>query len=133
MSSSAMRVTSYPPTAVPTAADVLVESRPFNITNNDPCRPAYVIHAMELDIDFLIPPAGRAMGAINTDDMTLFHNTGNINMVSQHVQTMRIFNRTVPPGGVISAAFNVHMGLGSNGAQYTRIQTGSKAFIFHLG
>lgn len=128
-----IQATAYPPTLVPTAADVLVESRPFNITNTDPCRDAYVIHAMELDIDFQIPPGGRAMGGINTDDMTLFHNTGDINMVSQHVQTMRIFHRVVPAGGILSAAFNVHMGLGSNGAQYTRIQTGSKAFIFHLG
>jgi hypothetical protein len=122
----------YPATPVPTTAEAEIEVRDFTITNPDPCRPAFVVYEMELDVDFDIPPGGGAMAALGDDDMYYFENTGTTTMNKVHAQGCKVFNRTIPPGGTLSLPFSVRMGRGSGGATFDRIQTAQRCFIFVL-
>lgn len=122
----------YPSTAVPTVADVLVESRPFTMNNPDPCRDAFVVLELELDVDFTLPPGAGAMASIAGDDMVYIQNTGSSTQTAVHAQGTKLFNRVIPAGGSLSVPFQVNMGRGSGGATYDRIQTAERAFIFVL-
>jgi hypothetical protein len=121
----------YPATVVP-ATETVIETRDFTITNPDPCRPAYVVLEMELDVDFDIPPGGGAMAAIADDDIFFMRNTGSSLMEKVHAQGTKVFNRTIPPGGTLNVPFSVRMGRGDGGATYDRIQTAQRCFIFVL-
>ena len=122
----------YPATAVPTAADVSVEVRNFPITNTDTCRPAFVIFEGELDVDLTLPANAAAMYGIGGDDMLRFHNRGANTESQVHVQVTKVYNRVLAPGAALVEPFDIHMGMGTNGATYTRIQTIHRAFIFNL-
>ncbi|GGZ23181.1 hypothetical protein GCM10010387_15360 [Streptomyces inusitatus] len=123
---------SYPSLAVPAGTDVLIETRPFDITNPDPCRDAFVVFECELDVDFTLPAGAGAAASMFTDDIIYMENTGSSTQDAVHVQVCKVFLRTVPAGGVLASPIEVRMGRGSGGAAYTRIQTATRAFIFNL-
>lgn len=122
----------YPATPVPTTDEEEIEVRDFTLTNPDPCRPAFVVYEMELDVDFDLPPGGGAMAALADDDLYFFENTGTSTMSKVHAQGTKVFNRVIPPGGTLAVPFSVRMGRGMGGATYDRIQTAQRAFIFVL-
>lgn len=124
--------TTYPDTLVPAGIDVLVENRVFVINNPDPCREAFVVVEAELDVDLTLPVNAAAAYAISTDDMVRYQNRGTATQNDVHWQGTKVYNRTIPPGGVLNEPFEIRMGMGTNGATYDRIQTFHRAFIFNL-
>lgn len=122
----------YPATAVPTVTDVSVEIRNFPITNTDTCRSAFVIFEAELDVDLTLPANAAAMYGIGGDDMVRMQNRGATTQSAVHVQVTKAYNRVLAPGAALVEPFDIHMGQGTAGATYTRIQTIHRAFIFNL-
>jgi len=124
----------YPEMLVPGGpGDTPVEDRPFTVTNPDPCRPAFVIFEAELDIDFTLPPNSAALYAIGGDDMLRVENKSTQVVNDFHVQTTKVYNRVIPPGGTLAEPFVIGMGGNYNSnSTYSRIQTWHRAFIFNL-
>ncbi|MGO4421441.1 hypothetical protein AB4Z54_22720 [Streptomyces sp. MCAF7] len=121
---------------VPATADgdgTTVTTRSLTITNPDPCRQARVIIEQEVDVDFVLPPGGRAGYFVAQDEMYRFQNTGNSTVFDVHTQTTKVTgNRTIPPGGSITFTLDIGMGWGAGGATYNRIQSFIRAMIFVL-
>lgn len=123
----------YADTPVPTDfPGVPVETRTLEIINPDPCREAFVVAEVEVDVDFDLPPDSTAMYGIATDEMFHIANTGSSTMTDAHVQTTKVYNRVIPPGGTLNEPLQIIMGRGSGGATYNRIQSFMRAFIFNL-
>ncbi|MEU5834457.1 hypothetical protein ABZ820_12405 [Streptomyces diacarni] len=109
-----------------------VETRYLEITNPDPCREAFLVCEVEVDVDFLLPAGAGASYGISTDEMYYTANTGSSTVTDAHVQTTKVYNRVIPPGGTLSEPLQIIMGRGTDGATYNRIQTFMRAFIFNL-
>lgn len=122
--------------AVPATANsdgTTVALRTLDITNPDPCREAVVLIEVEVDVDFVLPPGGRAAYYIARDEMYRAQNTGGSTMFDVHTQTTKVTgNRTIPPGGTITFSLDIGMGWGAGGATYNRIQSFIRAMIFAL-
>lgn len=116
-------------TAVPTGTTTTtVYTRSIDVTNTDPCRTARIILWRDLDVDFTLPPGGRANWALSGDGMGDLYNTGTTTMFDTHVQTGKVTNHTIPPGGTSTFTLDVGMSRGQAGATYNRIQTTFRAF-----
>lgn len=116
----------------PDSPGIPVETRTLNIINPDPCREAFVIAEVELDVDFRLPAGSGAAYGISTDEMYYVANTGTTTMVDAHVQTTKVYNRVVPPGGTLVEPLQIIMARGTGGATYNRVQSFMRAFIFNL-
>jgi hypothetical protein len=122
---------------VPTPEDTEVATHTLNITNPDPCRPAFVIMEGEADADFNLPVgAGAALG-IATDEMSYLRNSGTTAILDTHVQGTKVVpgvpgGGTIPPGGNLAFTLSIRMGRGSGGATYNRIQSFLRAYIIVL-
>jgi hypothetical protein len=123
---------SYPATVVPTGFDNVIETRTLSITNPDPCRPAFVVCEVEVDVDFDLAPGAAAAAGITTDEMQYFHNTGSATQQDVHCQVTKVYNRTIAPGGTLIEPLAITMGRGAGGATYNRIQSFMRAFVFNL-
>jgi hypothetical protein len=123
---------SYTPTAVPTGFDNVIETRTLSITNPDPCRPAFVVCEVEVDVDFDLVPGAAAAAGITTDEMQYFHNTGSATQQDVHCQVTKVYNRTIAPGATLVEPLAITMGRGAGGATYNRIQSFMRAFVFNL-
>ncbi|PWI15938.1 hypothetical protein DI272_18545 [Streptomyces sp. Act143] len=122
----------YPSLIVPTVTEATVVTRSLSITNPDPCRDAFVIVEIEVDVDLRLPVNATAMYGMGGDDTVYFENRGNSVQNNIHWQTTKAYHRTIAPGGTLVEPLPVTMGLGSNGATYQRIQTIIRAFVFNL-
>lgn len=122
----------YPSLAVPAGFDNVIETRQLNIVNPDPCRPAFVICEVEVDVDFDLPANSGAAYGITTDEMAFFANRGATAANDVHTQTTKVFNRMIAAGGALLEPLDITMGRGSGGATYNRIQTFMRAFVFNL-
>lgn len=123
---------SYDPTEVPADYNVPIETRTLEIVNPDPCREAFVICEVEVDIDFDLPPGSSAAGGIQTDEMQFFANTGSEPMTDVHGQVTKVYNRVIPPGETLDEPLQIVVGRGTGGATYNRVQTFMRAFVFNL-
>ncbi|MFM9812598.1 hypothetical protein ACKI16_29310 [Streptomyces scabiei] len=123
---------SYPSLAVPAGFDNVIETRNLNIVNPDPCRAAFVICEVEVDVDFDLPANSGAAYGITTDEMSYFANRGATAATDVHTQTTKVFNRSIAAGGVLVEPLDITMGRGSGGATYNRIQSFMRAFVFNL-
>lgn len=121
---------------VPTTMDgdgTTVTTRSLTITNPDPCREARVLIEQEWDVDFVLPPGGRAGYFVAQDEMYRTQNTGNATVFDVHTQTTKVTgNRVIPPGGSITFTVDLGMGWGAGGATYNRIQSFIRVMIFVL-
>lgn len=126
--------TAYADLAVPAGTDVPIESRTLNVVNPSTCKPAFVIFAYELDVDFNLPASGGAGEyGIDSDALAYMRNSGSSAITDWHVQVTKVFDSLIiPPGGASLASLNVTMGRGAGGATYNRIQTLIRAFVFVL-
>ncbi|AXE76021.1 hypothetical protein C5746_02490 [Streptomyces atratus] len=122
----------YPVTAVPAASNTLVETRTLKITNPDPCREAFVIIEVELDVDFTLPPNSGAASQIGSNSVNYLDNRGNGTSASVHGVATMVFRRSIPAGGTLVEPLNIRLGRGSGGATYNRIETYMRAFVFVL-
>lgn len=115
----------YPATAVPAAADTLIATRTFDVTNPDTCREAELIAGQELDVDLVLPSNAGAAYGCGSDEMVFHSNRGGTTENDFHVQVMKVgrFGGPIPPGGTITLSMPVAMGRGAGGATYNRIQT----------
>lgn len=119
-------------TVPPDLPGIPVETRYLEIVNQDPCREAYVICEVEVDVDFDLPAGSGASYGIATDEMYYVANSGTGSVQDAHVQTTKVYHRTVPPGGMLQEPLQIIMGRGSGGATYNRIQSFMRAFVFNL-
>ncbi|MEU8870424.1 hypothetical protein AB0D24_04525 [Streptomyces javensis] len=123
----------YPSTAVPPdSPGIAIETRTLGITNPDPCREAYVIAEVEVDVDFDLPAGSGAAYGISTDEMYYTANSGAATVLDAHVQTTKVYQRTIPAGGTLAEPLQIIMGRGTGGATYNRIQSFMRAFVFNL-
>lgn len=123
---------SYPATAVPTGSDNVVTTRHLSITNPDPCREAFVVCEVEVDVAFDLPANSGAEYGISTDGMVYTANRGSSAATNVHCQTTKVYNRVIAPGATLNEPLDVTMGRGSGGATYSRIQSFMRAFVFVL-
>ncbi|MFD8509727.1 hypothetical protein ACFV27_01075 [Streptomyces antimycoticus] len=119
-------------TVPPDSPGIPIETRTLNIVNPDPCRDAFVIAEVELDVDFNLPAGSGAAYGISTDEMYYVANTGTAAVLDAHVQTTKVYNRMIPAGGSLAEPLQVIMARGTGGATYNRIQSFMRAFIFNL-
>ncbi|MEU4406190.1 hypothetical protein AB0F88_16840 [Streptosporangium sp. NPDC023963] len=122
--------------AVPTTTTTggtTVATRTLDITNPDPCRPAIAITSVEVDVDFVIPPGGRAGHFVYGDEMYRFENRGSATVSDVHTQTTKVVgNTTIPPGGTVTVSVDIGLGFGAGGATYNRVQSFIRAMVFAL-
>lgn len=111
---------------------ILVETRTLDIVNPDPCREAFVICEVEADVDFVLPPGSGAAYGMATDEMHYVANTGTTTVEDSHVQTTKVYHRTIPPGETLVEPLDIILGRGTGGATYNRVQTFMRAFVFNL-
>lgn len=123
---------SYDNVTVPAGFDNVIVTRQIDVVNPDPCREAFVIMSVEVDIDFNLPAGSGAAGGISGDEMQYFANTGTAAMNDVHGQVVKVFQRTIAPGETLREPLEVSMGRGSGGATYNRIQTLMRYWIFVL-
>lgn len=123
---------SVPATAVPTAAEALVETHPLTITNPDTCRPAISFVTGSIDIDFNLPANSYASSGIGTDDMQGLANRGSSTATRVHTQVSKQWRVTVPAGESVVVPLEVYMGDGTGGATYTRIQWSMTALVISV-
>lgn len=123
-------------TAVPattTTGGTDVRTRSLEITNPDTCRPAIAITEVEVDVDFVLPPGGRAGHFVYGDEMYRFENEGNNTVSDVHTQTTKVLgNTTLLPGQTINVDLIIGLGFGQGGATYNRIQSFIRAMVFAL-
>jgi hypothetical protein len=124
----------YPATLVPTGGgDTPVEDRPMTVVNPDPCREAFVIFEVEVNVEFTLPPNSAALYAIGGDDMWRTENKATQQVNDVHVQTTKVYNRIIPPGGTLVEPLVIGMGGNyNNNSTYHRIQSLHRAFIFNM-
>ncbi|MFF5668783.1 hypothetical protein ACFY8S_01380 [Streptomyces hygroscopicus] len=123
----------YPATAVPPdSPGIPIETRTLQIVNPDPCREAFVICEVEVDVDFDLPAGSGASYGIATDETYYVANTGATAQQDAHVQTTKVYQRTIPAGGTLNEPLQIIMGRGTGGATYNRIQSFMRAFVFNL-
>ncbi|WP_019548636.1 hypothetical protein [Streptomyces sulphureus] len=109
-----------------------IETRTLTIENPDPCREAFVVCEVEVDIDFNLPAGSGAAGGILTDEMQYFANTGSGAANDVHGQVTKTYNRTIPAGETLEEPLQIVMGRGTGGATYNRVQSFMRAFVFVL-
>ncbi|MEZ0073633.1 hypothetical protein [Planotetraspora sp. GP83] len=117
---------------VPTGSNNVIETRTLTIVNPDPCREAFVIAEVEVDIDFDLPGSSGGAYGIQTDEMAYFANRGSTTAFDVHCQTTKVYNRVIPPGGVLNEPLNITLARGSGGATVNRIQSFMRAFVFNM-
>ena len=119
--------------ATTTTGGTVVATRTLDITNPDPCRPAIAITSVEVDVDFVIPPGGRAGHFVYGDEMYRFENRGSATVSDVHTQTTKVLgNTTIPPGATITVSLDIALGFGLGGATYNRVQSYIRAMVFAL-
>ncbi|MFI9591210.1 hypothetical protein [Nonomuraea sp. NPDC052265] len=119
--------------ATTTTGGTTVTTRTLDITNPDTCRPAIAITSVEVDVDFVIPPGGRAGHFVYGDEMYRFENRGSATVSDVHTQTTKVIgNTTIPPGATITISVDIGLGFGLGGATYNRIQHFMRAMVFAL-
>ncbi|MER6828892.1 hypothetical protein ABT352_23125 [Streptosporangium sp. NPDC000563] len=119
--------------ATTTTGGTVVTTRTLDITNPDTCRPAIAITSVEVDVDFVIPPGGRAGHFVYGDEMYRFENRGSATVSDVHTQTTKVLgNTTIPPGATITVSLDIALGFGLAGATYNRIQSYIRAMVFAL-
>ncbi|WP_433379428.1 hypothetical protein [Streptosporangium sp. CA-115845] len=119
--------------ATTTTGGTVVATRTLDITNPDPCRPAIAITSVEVDVDFVIPPGGRAGHFVYGDEMYRFENRGSATVSDVHTQTTKVLgNTTIPPGATITVSLDIALGFGLAGATYNRVQSYIRAMVFAL-
>jgi hypothetical protein len=128
--------TLFPPTAVPTVADTPVFTTVVQVTNPDPCREAIVMKWTDVNVEWILPPGGSsAMEGIDGDDMAVLFNTGTTTMTSTHIQPGKLEpapGGPLAPGEVRNIQMQVTMGRGTGGAQYTRVQSTLRLWVFSI-
>ncbi|MGW0592750.1 hypothetical protein [Streptosporangium sp. NPDC002607] len=124
------------PTAVPattTVGGTTVETRSLTVTNPDPCRDAIAITVAELDVDFVLPPGGRAGQFMYGDETYRFENRGSAAVNDVHTQTVKVLGNTIiPAGATVNVDLVIGLGFGLGGATYNRIQTFIRAVLIAL-
>lgn len=119
-------------TPVPGGADNVVATRNLLVTNPDPCREAFCIFEVEVDVDFDLPANSGAEYGIATDAMYYVANRGSTAITDAHVQTTKVYHRSIPPGGNLNEPLDITLGRGSGGASYNRLQSFMRAWVFNL-
>lgn len=110
-----------------------LETRSLTVTNPDPCRAAMAIVETELDVDFVLPPNGRAGQYMYGDETARFENQGTSTVFDVHVQTTKVVaNTIVPPGATQNIDLVIGLGWGRGGATYNRIQSHIRAVLISL-
>lgn len=125
-------VNEYPIALVPAAYPTVVATRELTLTNPDACRDAFVIIETEIDVDIDMPPGSRATFGIPGDEMMKFGNAGSATIFDHHTQLTKVFSLAIPAGGTATAQVQIAVGNGSGGAEYNKVQSFIRAFIFVL-
>ena len=113
---------------VPATYPTVVSTRTLQVTNPDPCRPAFLIIETELDVDVTLPPGGTAAYGLPGDEQVFRMNTGTSTQTDVHTQVTKVFSGAVPAGGSFTYTLEVALGKGSGGATYNKIQSFIRAF-----
>lgn len=131
---SFQEVRNYADLLVPAGFDQPGDSFQTDVTNPDPCRPAFLLVEREADVDFILPPGAGAAYGHGTDEMYFLRNTGTTTINDAHTQTTKVFALAalLAPGASVPVTFDVTLGRGSGGATYNRIQVFIRAMILSL-
>lgn len=117
-----------------TTGGTLIRTRTLDITNPSDCYPALVITSVEVDVDFVLPPGGRAGHFVYGDEMYRFENRGSATVSDVHTQTTKVLGNTVlPPGGAATVELEIGLGFGLGGATYNRVQSFIRAVCIAVG
>lgn len=120
--------------ATTTTGGTLIRTRTLDITNPSDCYPALVITSVEVDVDFVLPPGGRAGHFVYGDEMYRFENRGSATVSDVHTQTTKVLGNTVlPPGGAATVELEIGLGFGLGGATYNRVQSFIRAVCIAVG
>jgi len=113
----------YPDIGIPVAQNTVLDTFTVNVTNPDPCRPAWVITEREVDIYMVLPAGGAAAVGQQNDETFYLRNTGTSSMVGVHAQSCKVLPSAsaLAPGATIPVTLSATGGRGLNGAYYYSI------------
>lgn len=120
--------------ATTTTGGTTIATRSLNITNPSDCYPALAITSVEVDVDFVLPPGGRAGHFVYGDEMYRFENEGNATVSDVHTQTTKVLGNTLlAPGAGTTVQLEIGLGFGQGGATYNRVQSFIRAVVIAFG
>ncbi|WP_405759421.1 hypothetical protein OG234_13105 [Streptomyces sp. NBC_01420] len=112
----------YADLTVPSARNTVLDSFTVNVTNPDPCRPAFLMTERELDVYVVLPPGAGAGTGQGSDEMFYSRNSGTTT-VESHSQSTKFLAESapIPPGATVPVTLNASAGRGTGGAYYNLI------------
>ncbi|WP_413808101.1 hypothetical protein [Streptomyces sp. OE57] len=120
-----------PPLAGPTAPNEVIATFCATFTNPDPCRPATLLLAREVDITVDLGPGAAIETGQTGDNMTRIRNLSNQTYQGWHDQTTKVLGGgIVAPGADIQVCFDATAGRSEGTTNITGVQAILRAFFF---